>query len=240
MAPVFPSTSVPPDSVPAFVPDPSPRLATPLVGRESAAWVKDGATAERRWKDVEAEVDLAFAEVTVRRVDDPVANLAMLEEARSEPLEERVLAIVSDDALGVAPVIEAVPVVDAMLAAGATGREDPEEVEMAEGVDASEELGRVDASEELGRADEAWSATLEVAAMAGGTGFESDTVAEVDAGSSTDEVSVGRISELVSGGGATLEGSAAATGAEEVSKGTDEDEAADGSEVVMGSAELVG
>ncbi len=228
LVPVFPSTSCPPDSVPALLPDPSPRLATPLVGRESAAWVKDVATADRRWNEADTEADFAFAEVTVRRVEDPVANLAMLE-VRSESLETR-LVDVSEDDVGVALGSKALSVVEAMLAAASPGRDDLEGVEIARGVDASEMLGR---------AAELWSATLVIAALGSTAEFDSETAAGVGAGCATDEVSASAVSELVSGGGATLDGSAATTGAEEGSKETDEDRATDGSGVVMGSAELV-
>lgn len=65
----FPSTSVPPERVPALEPVvPLPRLATPAVGRLSASCVKD-ATADRRWNDGETDVDFADEEVTVRKVD---------------------------------------------------------------------------------------------------------------------------------------------------------------------------
>ena len=147
--PLFPAVSVPPDNVPALVPLPSERLGTPLVGRESASCVNELATAERRWKDADGVLDLALAEVTVRKVDDPVASLAKLEELMSEALDEMALLTVADETVGVgvASVTFSLPVDEAAMLAASLGRLDfeaPDEPGVAEEAESLEGVARVD------------------------------------------------------------------------------------------------
>ncbi|KAH7418997.1 hypothetical protein BKA64DRAFT_649842 [Cadophora sp. MPI-SDFR-AT-0126] len=234
----FPSTSVPPERVPALVPPLLvPRLATPAVGRLSASWVNDDATAERRWNDEETEVGFAVEAVTVRNVDGVVFVLRMLDEAAFRALDERTFAIALEDASGVAPLGDA-PVLEATTAAGAPGSE---EAEVPAG------LVGDGASEEAPTGLEEAPSTLEVALSAWGTGGDAAGVAEVveigasgaaDCGSETAaDVSTGGAEELSTEEGASdAIGAGVETGASTVA---DEGAATGCCEVVMGSAELV-
>ena len=234
----LPSTSVPPERVPALVPVVVvPRFATPAVGRLSASWVND-ATAERRWKDGEADVDFALEEVTVRNVDAWVFVSRMLDEARPEALDERAFASALEDASGVAPLCDA-PVLEATTAAGAPGREEAEAP--------AEFVGDGASDEDAAGLEEAPS-TLEVALSAWGAGLDAAGPGArlvVEAGTSASEDSGAGAAEDVSTDGAevsTDEGTSAAMGAgveTGASTAVDEGTARGCSEVVTGSAELV-
>ena len=196
------------------------------------------ATAERRWKDGEVEVDFALEEVTVRNVDAWVFVSRMLDEARPEALDERAFASALEDASGIAPLCDA-PVLEATTAAGAPGREEAE---------APAEFVGDGASEEDAAGLEEAPSTLEVALSAWGAGLDAAGPGArlvVEAGTSASEDSGAGAAEDVSTDGAevsTDEGTSAAMGAgveTGASTAVDEGTARGCSEVVTGSAELV-
>ncbi|PVH89980.1 hypothetical protein DL98DRAFT_8923 [Cadophora sp. DSE1049] len=232
----LPSTSVPPERVPALEPVvPVPRFATPAVGRLSASWVND-ATAERRWNDGETDVGFAVEDITVRNVDAWVFVFRMPDEAESKALDERAFASALEDASGVAPLSDA-PVLEATTAAGAPGREEAEVLGEFVGDGASEEgpAGLEEAP-----------STLEVAASACEAGVDAAGAAPVvEAGISdaedsgpgmTEDVSTGRAEVSTDEGASTAIGAGVETGASTVA---DEGTATGCSEVVSASAELV-